>query len=400
MELSSQARSRSLLALLATTFLMYGGFFMVIPLVSIHYVDDIGLAAATVGGALAIRQVLQQGMTLGGGILADRWGVRNLIAAGVFIRAIGFVSLAFAETAPLLFVAMILSALGGALFEAPSRAAVAALTTEEDRARYFAISGIVSGVAMTAGPLLGALLLRFSFQAVSLAAAACFLIVFFITLFVLPQVQVAAERQSFTYGIQLAIRDWPFLAFTVMLMGYWFMWVQITISLPLVAREMAGSADAVSILYTVNAGLTALLQYPLLRLSERYISHMATMVVGVTIMALGLGTVALANDFSALLLCVVVFAVGTALATPTQQTVSADLADQRALGSYFGINALALAFGGGLGNFSGGRLIDLSRETGLSALPWTIFCAVGLLSVVGLCALGLVLLRRNEASYA
>jgi DHA1 family multidrug resistance protein-like MFS transporter len=376
---------------------MFGGFFMVIPLVSIHYVDDIGLAAATVGAALAIRQLLQQGMTIFGGMLADRWGVRNLIAGGVLVRAIGFVSLAFAESAPMLFVAMVLSALGGALFEAPSRAAVAALTTEENRARYFAISGVVSGVAMTAGPLLGALLLRFSFQAVSLAAAACFLMVFFITLLVLPQVQVAAERQSFTYGVQLAIRDWPFLAFTVMLMGYWFMWVQITISLPLVAREMAGSADAVSILYTVNAGLTALLQYPLLRLAERYISHLAIMVVGVTVMALGLGMVALAADFTALLLCVVVFAVGTALATPTQQTVSADLADSRALGSYFGINALALAFGGSLGNFSGGRLIDLSRETGLTALPWAIFCAVGLASVVGLCALGLVLLRRNEA---
>jgi DHA1 family multidrug resistance protein-like MFS transporter len=40
------------------------------------------------------------------------------------------------------------------------------------------------------------------------------------------------ERDELLAGILLALRDRRFMAFNVLLMGYWFMWVQMTISLP------------------------------------------------------------------------------------------------------------------------------------------------------------------------
>ena len=42
-------RQRALIVLLISTFFAWGGFFMVIPLVSIHYVDGLGWAAAAIG---------------------------------------------------------------------------------------------------------------------------------------------------------------------------------------------------------------------------------------------------------------------------------------------------------------------------------------------------------------
>lgn len=384
MALPLSVRRRGLIVLLVMTFFMFCGFFMVIPLVSVHYVDNLGFAAAVVGLALALRQLGQQGTTIFSGMLADRFGVRPLIAAGVLVRAVAFAGLAWAESVPLLFLAMILSALGGALFDAPSRAAVAALTTEENRARYYSLSGVVSGVAMTVGPLIGALLLRLNFQLVCLAAAACFALIFFITLFVLPPVPVALGGQSFSYGVSLVVRDRPFMLLTALLMGYWFMWVQITISLPLVARELTGSSDSVGVVFALNAGLTVVLQYPVLRLAERWLKPLPILILGVVLMALGLGAVAAAPTFAALLVCVVVFAIGVLLATPTQQAVTATLADPRALGSYLGVSSMALAFGGGLGNLAGGWLIDIAHQTGWSALPWLVFCGVGLAAAGGL----------------
>jgi DHA1 family multidrug resistance protein-like MFS transporter len=386
MTLSKAARTRGIVALLAITFLMYCGFFMVIPMVSVYYVESLGFAAATVGIALALRQLLQQGITLVGGMLADLVGVRGLIGAGVLLRAVGFVSLAWAVTPPLLLLSMVLSALGGALFDAPSRAALAALAEEDERARVYSINGVAGGLGMTVGPLVGAMLLRLNFQTVALSAAGCFLAVFLVTL-LLPPVKVSTGQQPMSAGLRLAFGDRPFLVFTALLMGYWFMWVQITLSLPLAAERLTGNPDTVGLVYALNSGLTVLLQYPVLRLAERRLRPMSLLIVGVAIMALGLASVAVASTLPALLACVVVFTGGAILASPTQQSVTASLADERALGTYFGVSSLALAFGGALGNLSGGFLTDAARSAGIPALPWLTFGLVGLGAAGGLAML-------------
>jgi MFS transporter, DHA1 family, multidrug resistance protein len=398
MDLTPSTRRRGLIVLLAITFLMYAGFFMVIPLLAVVYVEQLGFAAATVGLALGMRQLLQQGITLVGGMLADRFGVRPLIGAGVLVRVVGFVSLAYADTPPLLFLAMLFSALGGALFEAPSRAAMAALARPEEQARYYSLVGVVSGLGMTVGPLVGALLLRFNFQTVALAASGCFLLIFG-TVLLLPPIKVAQGRQGIGYGLGLAMRDRTFLIFTALLMGYWFMWVQLLLSLPLVAERLAGSSDAVGLIYALNAGLTVLFQYPIFRLVERWLRPMPMLIIGTAIMALGLGAVAIADSLALLVVCVVVFTLGTLLATPTQQSVTASLADQRAMGSYFGVSALALALGGGLGNLAGGVLTDAARRVGQPALPWLTYALVGMASAIGLAMLADSLRYRRATAH-
>ncbi len=370
---------------------------MVIPLVSVHYVQTMGFAAVTVGLALALRQLVQQGVSVGGGVLADRFGGRGLITAGVLVRAAGFASLAFANTPPLLFLAMLLSALGGALFEAPSRAGIAALTTSDERARAFSINGVGGGLGMVIGPFLGALLLDFGFSTVALAAAACFGLIGAISLF-LPPIETATDRAQLGFGLGLALRDRPFLIFTSLLMGFWFMWVQLTISLPLVGEQLANAADAVRWIYGVNAGMTVVLQLPLIGLVERWLRPLTMLSLGIMLMALGLGMVAVATSFPLLIGCVVIFTIGTLLATPSQQSVTAALANPRALGSYFGINALALAIGGSLGNLSGGWLIDLATTLQVPALPWLVFASIGLISAIGMMLLGQALQQRQTTT--
>lgn len=399
MELTPAVRRRGLIVLLAITFLMFGGFSIVIPLLAVVYVEQLGFAAATVGLALGMRQLLQQGITLVGGMLADRFGARPLIGAGVLVRVIGFVSLAYADTPALLFLAMLLSALGGALFEAPSRAAIAALTRPEEQARIFSLVGVVSGLGMTIGPLIGALLLRFGFQTVAFASAGCFLLCFFIVWLLLPPIKLAPSRQDLGFGIGLAMRDRNFLIFTALLMGYWFMWVQMLLSIPLVAKSLTGSSDAVGLIFALNAGLTVIFQYPVFRLAERRLRPMPMLIIGTAIMALGLGAVAIASNLALLLICVVLFTLGTLLANPTQQSITANLADPRALGSYFGVGSLALALGGGLGSVAGGVLTDAARRIGQPALPWLTYALVGLASAIGLALLAEALQRRRATAH-
>ncbi|NWG19580.1 MAG: MFS transporter [Chloroflexi bacterium] len=392
--LAEADRRRGLIVMLVDTFLMWGGFFMVIPLISIHYVDGLGWAAGAIGLVLAVRQLTQQGLTVIGGALADRLGARGLIAAGMLIRALSFGGMAVATTYPLLMLSALLAALGGALFDSPSSATIAALTRREDRSRYFALLGVVRGLGMSLGPLAGAALLRLDFALVALAASACFLLAFGVTLLFLPPVRVATERGDLMSGTVLALRDRRFMMFNILLMGYWFMWVQLTISLPLEARALAGTADAVSWLYTLNAVMSIVLQYPVMQLAERWLRPMPILMLGMAVMALGLGGVALAGNIVALLACVALFSLGALLAAPGQQTVAADLANPAALGSYFGVSALALALGGGIGNYAGGVLYGFARDAGVPALPWFICLVVGISSVSGLALLDRRLTRR------
>jgi DHA1 family multidrug resistance protein-like MFS transporter len=398
MQLAPSARRRGLTILLLINFFMYVGFFMVVPLISVVYVEQLGFAAAIVGLALGMRQLLQQGITIVGGMLADRFGVRLLIGLGVLVRAIGFVSLAYARTPTLLFLALFLSAMGGALFEAPSRAAMAALAPLEEQGRYYSLNGVIGGLGMTIGPLLGSLLLRINFQTVSLIASSCFLIIAALVL-LLPPISVAQAQQGIGYGLGLAIRDRTFLIFTTMLMGYWFMWVQLVLSLPLAAERLTGSSDAVGLIYALNAGLTVLFQYPVIQLTERRLRPLPMLIIGMLIMAIGLGAVAIATNLVLLIGCVIIFTLGTLLATPTQQSITANLADPRALGSYFGISSLALAIGGGLGNVAGGLLTDFARRVSQPALPWLTYALIGFVCSVGLIMLATRLVQRQATAH-
>lgn len=391
---SDAARKRGLVVLLIDTFLMWGGFFMVVPLIAVHYVDGLGRAAGAIGLVLGVRQVTQQGLSLLTGALADRLGARGLICLGLLVRGCGFTAMAWASTFPLLLLSAVLAAIGGALFEAPRSAAIAALTAPAERSRFYALSGTIGGLGMTVGPLAGAALLRTDFALVALVAAGCYFLAFLLTAPFLPPVRVATARRGLTYGLGLALRDRPFMLYTALLMGYWFMWVQLTISLPLLAKAIGGTSDAVGWVFALNAGMSLLLQYPLLRLAERRLKPLPILTLGVAVMALGLGGVALVGSLPALLLCVASFALGATLASPSQQTVTAELANPAGLGSYFGVNMLALALGGGIGNASGGLLYGLGQQVDAPALPWLVFSAVGLAAALGLWMLH----RRRLAS--
>jgi DHA1 family multidrug resistance protein-like MFS transporter len=381
---------QGLLVLLANSLLMWTGFIMVVPLLAVHYVEGLGWPAASIGIVLAVRQFTQQGLGVFGGVLADRLGVKGLIMAGMLLRGLGFAMMAWATNFPLLILSALFAALGGALFEAPSRAAIVMLTFPKERSRYFAIQATVSSIGTALGPLLGILLLRYySFDLVAYTSASFYVAAFFLTLLWLPvagrpvpEEVGGGDNQNVFRGLRLALHDRLFMIFTALSAGMWFMWVQFSVALPLQATAITGNAAAVSWTYMVNAGLSILLQYPLVRWLSRWLSPVPMLAVGMVVMACGLGAVGLvrpSDHATPLLLATVAFYVcGSLLAMPSQQTASAELANPLALGSYFGVGALSIAVGGGLGNLAGGFLYDVGQAMAWPALPWLVFWVVGM----------------------
>lgn len=385
--LTAAQRQRGIWALMTSTFFSWGGFFLVVPLVAVHYVDHLGWTAGAVGIVLALRQLAQQGGSVFFGILADRTGPKPLMATGMLVRAVGFGAMGFAESFWPVLGALLLAGLGGALFEAPNAAALASLSTPETRRRIFSIFGVIAGVGTAIGTQLGALLIAADFRLVCLVGGAAFVIIFVVLTIALPNIAVSATPSGTTDGgTRLVFRDRTFLLFLVFLAGYWFISAQFGLAIVLYATDLTGSDRAVSWLYLVNTLFTVVLGYILPRYLERWLSALGLLIAGVTIMAVVIFMVGFTTGITTLLIAAAFFSIGSVLASPGQETVLANLAAPSARGAYFGVAGLSLAVGGGLGNYLGGTLYDIGTHPGRGMLPWTIFCLVGLAAVGGMIA--------------
>lgn len=387
-------RRRGLIVLLLTTFLMWAGFFMIVPLLSVHFVDGLGWAAASIGLVLAVRQFVQQTLTVVSGALADRFGAKTLILLGLIVRTIGFAAMAHVTTLPALLLTSLLAGIGGALFDSPTGAAMAALTTDDERLQFYSVRGVITSLGMTLGPLIGATLLKVDFALVAYVSAGMYVITLILTWWLLPNVQVGQPDRPLTSGVKHVVRDRPFMILVALLMGYWFMWVQLTLSVPLKATALSGDEGSVGVVYAVNTIITIALQVPLIRFLEKRLRPMSALVIGLGVMSLAMGSIALTQTFMALLLCIACFSIGNLIATANQSTVIAGMAQPDARGSYFGVSAIALAVGGSLGNLIGSALYGASTSADTPAVPWLIIGGVGALATIGLW-----LLNRRRADH-
>jgi len=377
-------RRRGLIVLLATTFLMWAGFFMIVPILSVHFVDDLGWAAASIGLVLALRQFVQQTLTVVSGALADRFGAKHLILLGLVARAIGFAAMAHVAALPALVLTGLLAGIGGALFDSPTGAAMAALTTDDERLQFYSVRGVITSLGMTIGPLIGSALLKVDFALVAYLSASLYAVALIVTWRLLPDVKVGKSDQSLTSGVKQVARDRPFMILVALLMGYWFMWVQLTLSVPLKATALSGDEGSVGVVYAVNAIFTIALQVPLIRFLEKRLPPLPALVAGMGVMALAMGSIALTQTFPALLVCIAGFSIGNLIAAANQSTVIAGMAQPDARGSYFGVSAIALAVGGSAGNLVGSALYGASTTGGTPAVPWLVIGGVGAISTAGL----------------
>ncbi|MGI8424851.1 MAG: MFS transporter [Chloroflexota bacterium] len=374
---------RGVYVLLANSALMSAGFFMLIPLLSVHLTQNLGFTGAAAGAVLAVRQLTQQGLMVFGGALADRVGYRPIIALGMLVRAVGFFGFAIGDSLPVILGAAVVAALGGALFEATGKAALAALVPLEDRARVYSLSALAGGIGTTAGPLVGVALLKLSFAWVGLASGAFFFAAFVVSAILLPPMRGAGSTAPpLRRTLRAVSRDRRFLTFTALLTAYWFLHNQIYISVPLWATHLTGSPDAIGFLYAINAAAGLAFQYPLVRWASRHVPPPTLVAAGIAVMGAGLGLLALAGvGPSALWIMaggLVVFAAGRALVEPSKDVVTSGLAPPDQLAAYFGVSFLALAVGGSAGNYFGGWLYDVASPSGLTSLPWLLFAAFGL----------------------
>ncbi|EKN4843540.1 multidrug efflux MFS transporter MdtH [Yersinia enterocolitica] len=384
MALVSQARSLGKYFLLLDNLLVVLGFFVVFPLISIRFVDQLGWAAVLVGLALGLRQLVQQGLGIFGGAIADRFGAKPMIVTGMLMRAAGFALMAMADEPWILWLACALSGLGGTLFDPPRTALVIKLTRPHERGRFYSLLMMQDSAGAVIGALIGSWLLQYDFHFVCWTGAVIFILAAGWNVWLLPAYRISTVRAPMKEGLMRVLRDRRFVTYVLTLTGYYMLSVQVMLMLPIVVNEIAGSPAAVKWMYVIEAALSLTLLYPIARWSEKRFRLEQRLMFGLLIMTLSLFPVGLITHLQTLFMFICFFYMGSIIAEPARETLSASLADSRARGSYMGFSRLGLALGGALGYTGGGWMYDTGRTLEMPELPWFLLGVIGLITLVGL----------------
>ncbi|EOC4157394.1 TPA: multidrug efflux MFS transporter MdtH [Enterobacter hormaechei] len=380
----SQARSLGKYFLLVDNMLVVLGFFVVFPLISIRFVDQMGWAALMVGIALGLRQFVQQGLGVFGGAIADRFGAKPMIVTGMLLRAAGFATMAIAHDPWLLWFSCFLSGIGGTLFDPPRTALVVKLIRPQHRGRFFSILMMQDSAGAVVGALLGSWLLQYDFRLVCAIGAVLFILCALFNGLFLPAWKLSTVKAPVREGLDRVLSDKRFVTYVLTLTGYYMLAVQVMLMLPIMVNDIAGTPAAVKWMYAIEACLSLTLLYPIARWSERRFRLEHRLMAGLLLMTLSMMPIGLVSSLQQLFMLICTFYIGSIIAEPARETLSASLADARARGSYMGFSRLGLALGGALGYTGGGWLFDAGKALHQPELPWVMLGMVGFMTLIAL----------------
>ncbi len=373
----SKIRRQGKIFILADNMLVVFGFFAVFPLISLHFIDQLGWAASLVGMSLALRQFVQQGLAIGAGSLADRFGAKPLIVAGMLLRAAGFVVMAQAHTLWWLVISCLLSGLGGALFDPPRAALIAKFTRPAERNRFYALLISLESACAVGGALAGGWLLRFDFAWVGWMGGMVFALAALGNAVLIPNYRVSIRRSQLLHGIGQVLADRPFRNFVLTLSGYYLLGAQIMLLVPITLKQLSGTSEAVSWMYTLDTLLSLALLYPLARLGEKYASLNTRISLGLALMTLSMLMLAFTHTLPLVFVLLALFYIGSIVAEPARETLIASQANPHHRATYMGFSKIGLALGGAAGHIGGGWLYDLGRIHGEPRLPWLVLACIG-----------------------
>lgn len=380
----SQARSLGKYFLLVDNMLVVLGFFVVFPLISIRFVDQMGWAALMVGIALGLRQFVQQGLGVFGGAIADRFGAKPMIVTGMLLRAAGFATMAIAHEPWLLWFSCFLSGIGGTLFDPPRTALVVKLIRPQHRGRFFSILMMQDSAGAVVGALLGSWLLQYDFRLVCATGAVLFILCALFNGLFLPAWKLSTVKAPVREGLDRVLSDKRFVTYVLTLTGYYMLAVQVMLMLPIMVNDIAGTPAAVKWMYAIEACLSLTLLYPIARWCERRFRLEHRLMAGLLLMTLSMMPIGLVSSLQQLFMLICTFYIGSIIAEPARETLSASLADARARGSYMGFSRLGLALGGALGYTGGGWLFDAGKALHQPELPWVMLGMVGFMTLIAL----------------
>lgn len=373
------------------------GLFLIFPFFSLYFTEKFGVSLTKAGLIYAIWAVAGMGGHILGGALADRFGRKYIVVAGMIFSALSSVALALAPNFTWVYIT---AAIGGLLSRSagPAQSAmIADLLPEEKLTEGYAIWRVVSNVAFAIGPAIGGLFAGISFALLFYIDAATSIITAIFIALTLRETQShsAAQktsRQSFTQvfsGYTQVLKDHTLLILIVLsgLVGlvYW----QWYFSVPVFMRDVHNMPSQVyGAMMSISGMIVVFIQLPLTRKLRPY-SQWLIMAIGCLLFGIGFGLFAFVSGYILFMFAFVIITFGEMIIFPTRDAIVAQLAPEELRGRYMAAAAFGFSIPNMIAPTLGGLLLD-------SADPNLLWYLAGIFSAAG--AAGYIVLYTRSTS--
>jgi len=358
--------------LLATQGCMNATHFMAFPLLSVYMANRLGYEAGPIGTVLTVLLWARLVVPSFTGPIADRFGFRLFMVAGLFLRGAGLIGFAFFTDWPSLAAMAFLIGLGAALYESAING-VFGRQPSALAARVFLVNNQILNLGAVVGPLIGSLAIAADMTTLFIGGGIFFMLLALWTTTLREVDQVHGEPTAIGTSLLRVLRNRLFLIFFLVSLPWWFLYTQLFVVFPIHLSRLAGEG-AVASIYLVNgtAGFIAMIPVMLLfeRIGARRLIGMAYFAAVLLFAAMPLTT-----TFWWFLVFVALYTLIESILIPAIETVIATLADSGSQATFFGIAGLAWAIGGTAGNYVGSWLVLESTPT----VIWLTFSGVALL---------------------
>jgi dipeptide/tripeptide permease len=339
-------------------------------------------------------------MPIIGGALADRFGFRKTLVGAFLMLAIGnflLGSLSAAWMAPirdilplfaLMHILMLVPAMGPAVVKPVVVGTTARSAKEEVRSIGYSIYYTVVNIGAALGPLVASIVRKsVGVEDVFLVSAGTTFAMAIVTLFFYEEPDRGSEPKVASIGeafgnLLKVFLNLKFMSFLLIFSGFWVMYWQQYISVPIFVRDYVNKDADVDRLLAIEATTVIATQF-LVTWLTRKIPAFRAMIIGVLISSLSFLFLTFGGSTGMVIAMLVFLAIGEVTQAPRYYEYVSRLAPPGQQGLFMGYAFLPIGIGYLVGGRLAGRLLhEFGEVRHAPANMWYIVSAVGLLATL------------------
>lgn len=360
--------------LLITSFFSSLSGFLVTPFIAVYLVEQGHLSFQAAGFYIGFIYWCLTAGSIIGGPLADRFGTKAVMIAGLILRVPGYLLFLWSDNPVLLPIACFVTGLGGALYFPTSKAALILLTPKDLRLRALAVRNMCANVGVALGPLLGAVLLHFSPALLFITASAIFGILALVNLGLSVPHAPPHPSEVGLRGLVGVLRIKGVIAICLISVLFGFVYIHFESTVPLFLGNI-DQTTFLSFVFVINAIVVVTTQFVATRLVEKLSIRLGS-VVGFAFYGAGFACFALPADaIWVWVIGVVLFSFGEVMVGLLIDYEIALIVPERSA-NVFGISNFTNALGGLIGGWAGAAI--LSGTSSAPGLDWLLIGGVSL----------------------